>query len=112
MINLLLKYGASPMGRDTEGAVLDEALKSRNPGSVALLTELLSWTDSDVVTTFTKSHHNKATKHAMKYWIQRSSRHLLPAKKLTQLGVPRLNALKYKVVGQDFAIDNVQPCIS
>lgn len=108
LVKLLLRHGASPEGVDKEGQVLHEVTKSRKPGSLSLLTHLLEWTkDEDTLTMLIQKQH-RSTKHSIRYWAERSRWNTFPRNKLTQLGIPRLNSLKFRVVGQNFAIESVR----
>ena len=108
LVKLLLRYGASPEGVDKEGQVLHEVTESRKAGSLLLLTHLLEWTKDEKSLTRILQKQHCGTKHSIRYWAERSRWNTFPRNKLTQLGVPRLNSLKFRVVGQQFAIESVR----
>ena len=112
---LLLRQGASAFASDGEGMVIKEVLHSTQPGHLHLLTDLLegiapstaqALLDSEI-TSSSSSSSSGIQKYAIKYWLQRGLFHILPAPKLRALGVPRLDSLKYRIVGQSFALEHI-----
>jgi len=106
LVKLMLRFGASPEGIDKDGEILREVRDSRSAGALKLLTLLLENTaNHDAVIALLET--KPCTKYSIQYWTRRSRWNTFPADKLTALGIPRLNALKYRVVGQKFAIESV-----
>jgi AAA+ superfamily predicted ATPase len=50
---------------------------------------------------------NSTQKYAVSYWLNRGRSHILPRQKLVQLGIPKLDSLKYRIIGQTFALEQV-----
>jgi hypothetical protein len=98
---------------DKEGDILTEILTSNKPGMIFILTDILEHLNDlyirklHLASELTTSSRSKA-KYSMKYVINRSLKYILPAEQLVKLGIPRLNALKYRIVGQDFALESVR----
>ena len=102
---------------DKEGDILTEILTSNKPGMIFILTDILEHLNdlyirklhlaSELTSSSSSSSSSKA-KYSMKYVINRSLKYILPAEQLVKLGIPRLNALKYRIVGQDFALESVR----
>ena len=105
VVRTLLKNGASPVMRDRDGLILNEALQNSKYGSLHLLTELLQYCDFSEIEEVRKEC--KPVKFSMKYFLDRASKHHLPLTKLRMLGLPYLNMLKFRIVGQPFAIEEV-----
>ena len=117
LVCLLLRHGASPGDSDREGMVIREVMASSKPGSLALLTDLLETCDTKILRNLLNNGNGKDTRiarYSMKYWVERAvgKTPSFSPEKLTNIGLPRLNALKYRVVGQDFALENVLSEIS
>jgi len=105
VINTVMKYGASPMMSDADGILLKEIIENRSYGYLTLLTNLLY--SCNPVSVLSIMKESTPSRHSMKYWLKRSMKHILPANKLKSLNAPRLNYLKYRIVGQPFAIEQV-----
>ena len=104
VVNLLLKHGSDPLGRDNDGVVIDEVLHSSKAGNILLLIDLLSCVH--ILDTTLMSL--KQRKLSIEYLLARTrSVKSLPRNRLDDLKLPRLNALKYRVVGQSFAIEQI-----
>ena len=94
---------------DKEGSILTEILASNKPGMIFLLTDILEHlNDLYIRKLHMASELTSKAKYSMKYVINRSLKYILPAEQLVKLGIPRLNSLKYRIVGQDFALESVR----
>ena len=109
LVRLLLRHGAYPGDVDEEGLVIKEILSSTKPGSLTLLTDILERCDDQILQKLLCDEDIRVSRHSMKYWIKRGvgkAPSFFPDK-LSRLGLPRLSALKYRVIGQDFALESV-----
>ena len=108
VIKLLLSRGASPLDCDKDGVLIKEVLESSNPGNLQLLIELLSWCSEDFnVHDLLEQNHITLGRFSMNYFLRRCDTHSFPANKMNQIGLSRLSALKYRVVGQNYAIESI-----
>ena len=116
LCRILMRHGASPMAFDKEGQVIYEAVRSDAPGSLHMLTELLeSLSPADIQSILQEESHlplegsekEYALRFAKLYWLQRGLKHVLPPHRLADLGLARLNALKYRIIGQSFALEQI-----
>lgn len=110
VVRLLLRLGASAYASDAQGLVFSEVLRSSAPGRLQLLTDLLEGaTPEHLALVHADPDREEQTQrnYAVEYWLRRASSHLLPPARLAQLRIPRLDALKYRVVGQTFALEQV-----
>ena len=108
---VLLRHGACPMASESDGAgpVIFEAARSDRPGALHMLTELLEILPPAVIRAVTSEAEagGNRLRVAQHYWLRRGLKHTLPPTRLDALGLKRLNALKYRVVGQHFALEQV-----
>jgi hypothetical protein len=95
---------------DKEGDILTEILTSNKPGMIFILTDILEHLNDLYIRKLHLASEltTSKPKYSMKYVVSRSLKYILPAEQLVKLGIPRLNALKYRIVGQDFALESVR----
>ena len=65
-----------------------------------MMTELLEGISPEEVKNILKEKLPDLSRASKKYWLERGLKHVFPNKKLIELGLARLNALKYKIVGE------------
>ena len=107
---VLLRHGANPMTADSSGPVVHEAVDNNAPGSLHMLTELLEALPPTAIQHILQQfperpgHRLRFSKYS---WLRRALKHSLPPHRLAELGLHRLNALKYRIIGQSFALEQV-----
>jgi hypothetical protein len=104
---VLLKHGASALSTDKEGLVFYEALLSDKAGSLHMLTDLLANIPPDQVQIILRDKNKELSRASKAYWLNRGLKNAFPQEKLEELGLARLNALKFKIVGQSFALEQI-----
>lgn len=88
--------------------VINELLRSSQPGCLHMLTDLLEGVSSeDARRILDQECGAPHLKYAVKYWLHRGFTHILPRSKLLELGIPKLDSLKYRIVGQNFALEQI-----
>ena len=65
-----------------------------------MITDLLEGIPSDDIKKILREKLPDLSRVSKKYWLQRGLKHVFPIGKLSELGLTRLNALKYKIVGK------------
>lgn len=65
-----------------------------------MITDLLEGIPPDDIKHILREKSSDLSRASKKYWLQRGLKHVFPIGKLTELGLSRLNALKYKIVGE------------
>ena len=108
VMGILLKHGAMATSEDSEGMVINELFRSSQPGCLHMLTDLLEGVSSeDAKRILEQECRDQPLKYAVRYWLHRGFTHILPRAKLKELGIPRLDSLKYRIVGQNFALEQI-----
>jgi hypothetical protein len=110
VVNLLLRHGSNPFAEDSNGIIIQEVINSDRAGNLLLLTELLSAlgipADRSVVDNIVNSANLK--KLSTDYLFTRSQcESSFPRNRLEEIKVPRLEALKYRVIGQSYALEQI-----
>lgn len=82
------------------GSVFYEALLSDKAGSLHMITDLLEGISPEEIKQILRDKLPDLSRASKKYWLERGLKHVFPDKKLKELGLARLNALKYKIVGK------------
>jgi hypothetical protein len=80
--------------------VFYEALLSDKAGSLHMIRDLLEGINPREVKQILQEMHQDLSRASKKYWLERGLKHAFPNTKLSELGLVRLNALKYKIVGE------------
>jgi hypothetical protein len=86
----------------TVGPVFYEALLSDKAGSLHMIRDLLEGINPREVKQILQEMHSDLSRASKKYWLERGLKHAFPNTKLSELGLVRLNALKYKIVGETY----------
>ena len=87
------------------GPVFYEALMSDKAGSLHMITDLLEGIRPDEIKQILKEKLPDLSRVSKKYWLERGLKHIFPLGRLSELGLSRLNALKYKIVGTFVVFD-------
>ena len=121
------------MARDSEGEVFLEALISDTAGSLHILTDMLESVPPTFIASTMKKYNSQQQKiernninllnksnissidmrditinrYSKIYWLTRALKYSLPPDKMNQIGLQRLNSLRYKIVGQSFALEHL-----
>jgi hypothetical protein len=82
------------------GSVFYEALLSDKAGCLHMITDLLEGISPEEIKQILRDKLPDLSRASKKYWLERGLKHVFPNKKLMELGLARLNALKYKIVGK------------
>ena len=85
---------------NTEGPVFYEALLSDKAGSLHMMRDLLEGIPPKEVKEILQEMHPELSRASKKYWLERGLKHAFPSSKLSELGLVRLNALKFKILGK------------
>lgn len=104
---ILLKHGASSLSSDKAGLVFYEALLSDKAGSLHMLTDLLANIPPEQIQIILRDKNKELSRASKAYWLNRGLKNAFPQEKLEELGLARLNALKFKIVGQSFALEQI-----
>ena len=104
---VLLKHGALAMACDCDGFVFEECIRNNLPGNLSILTTLLETLSKEECEQILKN--SSIMKHVVgrrsqTYLIKRGLQQL-PREKLVLLGLPRLNKLIFRIIGQNFAVE-------
>lgn len=110
VVNLLLRHGSNPFAEDANGVIIQGVINSDRAGNLLLLTDLLSALgipeDRSVIRKLINSASLK--KLSTNYLFARSqSESFFPRNRLDEIKVPRLEALKYRVIGQSYALEQI-----
>ena len=87
------------------GPVFYEALMSDKAGSLHMITDLLEGIRPDEIKQILREKLPDLSRVSKKYWLERGLTHIFPIGRLSELGLSRLNALKYKIVGMYYLFD-------
>ena len=67
-----------------------------------MIRDLLEGINPREVKQILQEMHSDLSRASKKYWLERGLKHAFPNTKLSELGLVRLNALKYKIVGETY----------
>lgn len=73
---------------------------SDKAGSLHMITDLLEGITPNEIKQILMEKSPNLSRASKKYWLERGLKHVFPVGKLSELGLSRLNALKYKIVGK------------
>ena len=65
-----------------------------------MITDLLEGIPSEEIKKILREKTHELSRMSKKYWLKRGLKHVFPVGKLSELGLTRLNALKFKIVGE------------
>jgi hypothetical protein len=102
---MLLKNGASAISTDIKGLVVYEALLSDRAGSSHILTNILCTNPPENIQEILSAKNEELSRYSKYYWLKIGLKNSYPQEKLNLFKVPRLNELKFKIVGQSFALN-------
>ena len=78
---------------------------SDKAGSLHMITDLLEGIRPDEIKQILREKLPDLSRVSKKYWLERGLTHIFPIGRLSELGLSRLNALKYKIVGMYYLFD-------